>query len=113
MHRGEIGRQRFCPCWTSKGFTGIQYRSSITSRSLRSVSSGVRVRTAPSRFAIRWTWVSTGIAGMPYPNTSTQLAVFGPTPFIEVSSSIVRGTTPWNRSRISRATCWITRDLTR
>ncbi|MGP8072419.1 MAG: hypothetical protein ACLPZM_04735 [Thermoplasmata archaeon] len=45
--------------------TGIQYFGSTTRVSSRSVSSGVRVCTTPSRFAIRCTWVSTGIAGIP------------------------------------------------
>ncbi|MCI4339521.1 MAG: hypothetical protein L3J68_04225 [Thermoplasmata archaeon] len=52
------------------------------------------MRTTPSRFEMRWTWVSTGIPGMSYPNTSTQLAVFGPTPGSDMSSSNVRGTCP-------------------
>ncbi len=94
----------FWPCWTSKGLTGIQYFGSTFAVRSRSVCSGVRVRTTPSRFAIRWTWVSTGIAGIPYPKTRTQFAVFGPTPGIDVSSSNVRGTVPWNRSRTSTAT---------
>lgn len=91
--------------------TGIQYFGSTERASARSVSSGVRVRTTPSRFAIRWTCVSTGIAGIPYPNTSTQFAVLGPTPWREVSSSNVRGTTPPNRSRRSRETSRRTRAL--
>jgi len=91
--------------------TGIQYFRSRMRASSRSVSSGVRVRTTPRRFAIRWTWVSTGIAGIPYPNTRTQFAVFGPTPWSDVSSSNVRGTFPPNRPRISRATFRITRAL--
>ncbi|MGA8664182.1 MAG: hypothetical protein WB809_03825 [Thermoplasmata archaeon] len=45
--------------------TGIQYFGSTSAVRARSVSSGVRVRTTPKRFAIRWTWVSTGIAGIP------------------------------------------------
>jgi hypothetical protein len=53
---------------------------------------------------MRCTWVSTGIAGIPYPKTRTQLAVFGPTPGSEVSSSKERGTVPWNRSRTCSAT---------
>ncbi|MFZ0698818.1 MAG: hypothetical protein WAN74_01290 [Thermoplasmata archaeon] len=93
--------------------SGIQYRRSTICRKRCSVSSGVRVRTIPSRLAMRWTCVSTGIAGIPYPNTRTQLAVFGPTPGSEVSSSSVRGTSLWNRSRISREIARITRDLTR
>jgi hypothetical protein len=88
---------------------GIQYFGSTVRASSRSVSSGVRVRTTPRRFAIRWTWVSTGIAGIPYPNTSTQFAVLGPTPWRDVSSSNERGTTPSNRRRRSRATARITR----
>jgi len=91
--------------------TGIQYfRSTVRARA-RSVSSGVFVLTTPSRFAMRWTWVSTGIAGMPYPNTRTQFAVLGPTPRRDVSSANVRGTSPPNRSRTSRATSRITRAL--
>ncbi|HYA58169.1 MAG TPA: hypothetical protein VEH57_06900 [Thermoplasmata archaeon] len=64
-HFGPIGRQRFWPCWTRSGLRGIQNRGSMVSRSLASVSSGLRVRTTPSRFAMRWTWVSTGMAGIP------------------------------------------------
>ncbi len=64
-HFGPIGRQRFCPCCTSSGFSGIQYSRGTTFESAISVSSGVRVRTTPRRFAIRCTCVSTGIAGIP------------------------------------------------
>lgn len=43
---------------------------------------------------MRWTWVSTGIAGIPKPKTRTQFAVFGPTPGSSSNASIVRGTSP-------------------
>jgi hypothetical protein len=52
---------------------------------------------------MRWTCVSTGIAGIPYPKTRTQFAVFAPTQGSEVSSSYVRGTRPPNRCPISAA----------
>ncbi len=61
---------------------------------------------------MRWTWVSTGIAGIPYAKTSTQFAVFGPTPGSEVSSSNDGGTAPPNRSRSARAQFRIARALT-
>ena len=92
---------------------GIQYRSGNRARSAASVSSGVRVRTTPSRFAIRCTWVSTGIPGNPKPKTSTQLAVFGPTPGSVVRASSVRGTSPPYRSRSSRAAARIVRAFVR
>jgi hypothetical protein len=47
--------------------------------------------------------VSTGIAGIPYPKTKTQFAVFGPTEGSDTSSSYSVGTRPPNRSRISAA----------
>ena len=61
---------------------------------------------------MRCTCVSTGIAGIPYPKTRTQLAVFGPTPGSDVSSSNDRGTSPPNRSRRARAQARIVRALT-
>lgn len=60
---------------------------------------------------MRCTWVSTGIAGTPYPKTSTQFAVFGPTWGRERSSPIVRGTSPPNRPTISAAQSRIARAL--
>jgi len=92
---------------------GIQYCRGSTARRRSSVFSGERVRTTPSRFEIRCTWVSTGIAGMPYPNTSTQFAVFAPTHGSEVSSSNRCGTDPPNRVRISLAHARIARALVR
>lgn len=61
---------------------------------------------------MRCTCVSTGIAGIAYPKTRTQFAVFGPTPGSEVSSSNDRGTVPWKRARRACAQARIVRALT-
>src|SRR5579863_5806876 len=72
----------------------------------------------PSRTAMRCTWVSMGKAARPMEKTSTQAAVFGPTPGSEVrysstawssrSVSRLRSTRP-SRSRIAARICWIRR----
>ncbi len=51
-------------------------------------SAPTRGPISPSRSAIRWMCVSTGITGMPSENRSTQLAVFAPTPGSAVRNAI-------------------------
>src|SRR5579863_7078058 len=72
----------------------------------------------PSRVATRWTWVSIGNAARPMENTSTQAAVFGPTPGSEVRySSTDASSRSWSRlrsirpsrARIAARICWIRR----
>jgi hypothetical protein len=45
----------FCPCWTRRGFTFFHRGFGTMAINAISVSSGVRVRTTPRRFDIRWT----------------------------------------------------------
>ena len=73
---------------------GIHQRLGRPARSAASVSSGLLVRTQPSRFAMRWTCVSTQIPGLPNPSVTVRFAVFLPTPGSSRSASIVEGTRP-------------------
>ncbi len=64
MHRGPIGLHTVFPNRTNKSLRFNQYFLLVISVSLTSVSSGVLVWTRFRRFDIRWTCVSTGIAGV-------------------------------------------------
>jgi len=94
-HIGEIGLQMFWPYITKVLFMGSQYFLGTFFLNSISVSSSVFVSTKPSLLEIRWTWVSTGIAGFSNAYTRTQLAVFQPTPGISTSLSMSAGTFPW------------------
>src|SRR5436190_17520858 len=75
-HFGDTGAQTFWPNVTSRSLYPIQYRDGSFARKAISVSSGVRVRTYPRRFEIRWTCVSTQIPGLSNPIVTTRFAVF-------------------------------------
>ncbi len=112
LRRGAIG-PLFCPHITSNGLNSLQYLLGRSSISFFSVCSGVLVLTSPIWLEIRWTWVSTQIAGIPNASESTKLAVLGPTPLIESNSSLVLGTLPLKRSNKSSLTDRIDRALFR
>src|SRR5918993_1716707 len=59
LHRGNTGRQTFCPQVTRYRLMYGHHRCSIDAYSACSVSSGVVVVTQPRRFEMRWTCVST------------------------------------------------------
>ena len=76
-------------------------------------SAPVPAGISPTRPAIRWMWVSTGITGTPRLKSRTQLAVLGPTPGSATSQSIAsRGrhasrATPGRARRGPRSTAWM------
>jgi hypothetical protein len=71
--RGEMGAQTFFPYVTSRSFISSQCRFGRTARRANSVSFGFRVETAPSRFTMRWTCVSTHMPGLPKASVTTRL----------------------------------------
>src|ERR687883_1325653 len=96
LHTGLIGRQMFCPYMTKVSFTLVHRRLLIILFNSSSVCSADLVLTSPSLFEILWTCTSTGIAGLLKAYTSTQLAVFLPTPGSSSRLPISLGTCPPN-----------------
>ena len=110
---GETGLQMFCPYITNVSFMRNQCLLGTSFIRACSVSSGVFVSTSPSRFDMRCTCMSTGIAGFSNAYTSTQLAVLRPTPGIPTSLSMSSGTTPPYSESTIFATSTILLALTR
>src|SRR5438094_9784112 len=88
-----------CPHVTRYRLMYGHQRAGVDLYTARSVSSGVRVRTHPSRFEMRCTCVSTQIfLRLLNDRISTRLAVLRPTPGKVSSSAMVDGTQPAKRS---------------
>ncbi len=64
MQCGPIGLHTVWPNLTNRSFSSSQYLFGTSLVSCASVSSGFFVCTNPSLLEMRWTWVSTGIAGL-------------------------------------------------
>ena len=106
VQRGEVGWQRFWPKVTSRSLIGHPQvaRAAPLQRELGRVP-GSRSATSPRRLEMRWTWVSTQIAGTPKPSPSTRLAVLRPTPG-SASSALLVGRHPARRGSLEDARRW-------
>ena len=88
VHMGRSALHTCRPC--SMRWTWKRYASSGLTASSRMAWAASAVTLGPirpSRLAIRCTWVSTGMHGKPREKSSTQRAVFGPTPSSVVSQA--------------------------
>ena len=93
--RGYTGRHTFWPHVTRYKLMYGHQRGSVALYNACSVSSGVFVFTQPSRFAMRWTCVSTQMFfWLSYARIRTRFAVFRPTPGSVRSYYIVEGVLP-------------------
>ena len=91
---GQISRPKRIHWWFTS-FHSSRGRMARRSCSVLSGSLAWVFGESPSRWAMRFTWVSTAMPStMPKLTLSTMLAVFRPTPGRRVSSPIVRGTSP-------------------
>src|SRR5918912_85690 len=103
LHRGYNGRHTFCPHVTIYRLMYGHQRASVALYSACSVSSGVRVDTHPSLFAMRCTCVSTQMFfRLLNDRINTRFAVLRPTPGSVSNSSMVPGTRPPKRSTSMR-----------
>src|SRR5438874_8641276 len=97
-HLGARATQTRRPCRIKRKLKPVHSGGGISFVTSASILTGSVLLVRPSRRVSRVTWVSTANPGMPKATPSTTLAVFRPTPGRVTRSSILGGTSPWNRS---------------